>query len=470
MVPVWKRILEWIGWFFGGALALVIVAYLTLLAINWRDRPPSAAAERLTAANRNRTPIPDADNAYVYAMGFIVAPDGDPRQAGIRRIEWMRSLPRDLNVAASEDPVPAYDSYQSSRSPEVERIIEACWRLTPECAGTLESGDDTLRAWLASERWLLDRYRTLLRHPGWLEPVPLDPRAPYAANSPLLEGQRLLLVQAYLLAGENNATAVTELLGEDAHFWRGVLASSDTLVTKTVATIALTQTFAIGNLILRRLPAESQLGALPLEWTRPFGTLERSLFRCMTGEWLYTEQLMKQTPASPQSFGYFAWDDGISTKLLAHATTLLLQPQDLLNRHAELLIRATEAVDVPVEQLPAGLERARAIFQDPNADRSLPAMLYNPVGSFLLQMMAAVHEPFPYPVRVTDLEGVRRAAVLTAQLRAQKINEQNMSAELAASDIRTPYSGAPFIWNAKERAVEFIGLVPGERGRHAFRY
>lgn len=462
--------LEWIAWLVGGALALLMVAYLTLLAINWRDRPPSAAAERLMAAYRDRTPIPDADNAYVYAMGFIVAPDGDPRQAGLRRIEWIRSLPRDLNAPASQDPVPAYDSYRSSRSPEVERIIEACWRITPECAGALEGSEHTLRAWLASEQWLLDRYRTLLRHPGWLEAAPTDPREPFAASSAILEGQRLLLVQAYLLADQNNAAAVTQLLSEDARFWRGVLASSDILVTKMVATAALTHTFAIGNLILRRLPAESQLSALPLEWTRPFSIAERSLFRCMTGEWLYSQQLSKQAMATPTPFSDFAWDDGVSTRLLAHATALLLQPQDLSNRYAELLLQAIEALDVPVEQLPAGLERVRAIFQHPNADRSALAMLYNPVGSFLLNMMAANFDPFPYPVRVTDLEGVRRAAVLTVQLRAQKIDEQNMSAELAASDIRTPYSGAPFIWNAKERAVEFIGLVAGERGRHTFRY
>lgn len=470
MVPVWKRILKWIAWCFGGALALVIVAYLTLLAINWRDQPPSAAAERLTAAYRDRTPIADADNGFVYAMGFIVAPDEDPQQAGIRRIEWLRSLPVDPTASARPDPVPAYDSYQSARSPAVEKILSACWRITPECAGALEGSEHTLRAWLASEQWLLDRYRTLLRHPGWLEVMPSNPRAPFDATDSLLEGQRLLMARAYLLAGENDAAAVMELLGDDARFWRGVLASSDLLATKMVATIALTQSFTIGNLVLRRLPAEAQLSALPVGWTRPFTIAERSLFRCMAGEWTYSRQLIKHDPASPKSFGYFDWDHDLRSKLLAHVTAFLFKPQDFSNRHAKLLLQITEAVDVPIEQVPAGLERVRAILQEPNADRSFLAVLYNPVGSYLLRTMSSVYNPFPYPVRVTDLEGVRRAAVLTAQLRAQRINEQSIPAELEGSDIRTPYSGAPFIWNAKERAVQFIGLVPGERGRHSFKY
>ncbi|MBM0107366.1 hypothetical protein JM946_21720 [Steroidobacter sp. S1-65] len=463
---VWKRILKGIAWSLGGALALTILGVLGLLAINWSDRPPSAAAERLAAAFRDRPPLSDSDNAYVYAMGLVVAPDGDPRAAGIRRIEWSRSLPGDLNDSASPDPVAVYDEYRSSRSAEVQRIVKACRRLTPECAGALENGEGTLRAWLASEQWLVERYRTLLRHPGWREDVPLDIRAPFAAYSPMLEGQRLQLAQAYLLASENDVAGVRQLLADDARFWRGVLISADLLITKMMATAALTHTFAMGNLILRRLPAESQLSAMPAEWIEPFSVAELSLFRCLTGEWIFNQELVKQ-PMAPNSFSDSAWER-LSIGTVQYATSVLFQPQDLANRYAEVLIKATEALDVPIEQLPAGLERARAMFQEPSAERSWLASPYNPVGTTLLGIMTAGYGS--YPVRITDLEGVRRAAVLTAQLRAQKINEHAMAAELAESDIRTPYSGAPFIWNAKERAVQFIGLVPGERGQHTFRY
>lgn len=463
---VWKRILKGIAWFFGGALTLTILGVLSLLTINWSDRPPSAAAERLAAAFRDRAPISNTDNAYVYAMGLVVAPDGDPRAAGIRRIEWLRSLSGDLNDSASPDPVAVYDEYRSSRPPEVKRIIEACWRLTPECAGALENGEGTLRSWLASEQWLLERYRTLLRHPGWREEVPSDIRAPFAAYSPMFEGQRLQLAQAYLLASENDAAAVRQLLGDDARFWRRVLTSADLLVTKMMATAALTHTFAIGNLILRRLPAESQLSAMPAEWIEPFSIAELSLLRSLTGEWIWSQEFHKQ-PLAPSSFSDSAWER-LSIGTVQYVTGFLFQSQDLANRQAEVLIKATEALDVPIEQLPAGLERARAMFQEPSADRGWLASPYNPIGTVLLEITTANYAS--YPVRVTDLEGARRAAVLTAQLRAQKINEQAMAAELAESDIRTPYSGAPFIWNAKERAVQFIGLVPGERGQHTFRY
>jgi hypothetical protein len=47
---------------------------------------------------------------------------------------------------------------------------------------------------------------------------------------------------------------------------------------------------------------------------------------------------------------------------------------------------------------------------------------------------------------------------------------QQAPAELIASEIRSPYSGAPFVWDTHEQSIVFLGLEPGERGRHAFKY
>src|SRR5438552_755343 len=91
-VPIWKRILKWLAWLVGGTLALVVVAYVAVLLINWRDVPPSESARRLEAVYRDRPAVSDADNGYVYVMGFSVASDADPQEAGVRRVEWIRKL------------------------------------------------------------------------------------------------------------------------------------------------------------------------------------------------------------------------------------------------------------------------------------------------------------------------------------------------------------------------------------------
>jgi hypothetical protein len=75
-----------------------------------------------------------------------------------------------------------------------------------------------------------------------------------------------------------------------------------------------------------------------------------------------------------------------------------------------------------------------------------------------------------YGARVSDIEGVRRAALLAAELRSRKVTAAEVSAQLAASSVRVPYTGEPFTWDEKEKAVIFQGLEPEERARYRFVY
>jgi hypothetical protein len=58
-----------------------------------------------------------------------------------------------------------------------------------------------------------------------------------------------------------------------------------------------------------------------------------------------------------------------------------------------------------------------------------------------------------YARRVADVEGVRRAALVAVTLRSEKVEPSNVSAALAASSLRDPYTdrNAPVAW--RERRV-----------------
>lgn len=467
--PVWKRIFKGSAWLLGIAFALPIVLYIALLLINWRDQPPSEAALRLEREYRNRPAVADADNAYVYAMGSEVAPDADPREAGLRRIEWVRTLPPEALYPVKGDPVTLYDTYRSSRSPRVQKISEACRTKFVDCSEALEGSDDELRTWIESEQWLLERYSILLRHPGWRESVPFDGRVALPNYATLLEGQKLLLAKAYLLAGQGDAIALRELLGNDVRFWRRVLASSDILVTKMIAVSALSRTFGMGNLALRRLPAGLQLAAMPGEWTIPLSDGERSMHRCLTGEWV-AAGLMLDRSMPPTGMAWFGDGDpqseiGFFDAAVNRAFRPMFRPQDMKNRQAEMFLRMSAALDVPIERFSDGLDQAR---QNSGVSTNPIANLYNPIGRILLWISAGSYAA--YPPRIADVEGVRRAAVLTTELRAHQVLQQNISTELSASEMRTPYTDEAFTWSAEEQAIVFVGLQPGERGRHAFKY
>src|SRR5262245_42564555 len=115
-VRVWKRILKWVVWLVGGTLGLVVIAYLALCLINWRDQPASESAQRLAAVYRDRPAVADADNAYLYVMGFAVAPEADPHEAGLRRVAWIRAFSPEAQVVQSSDPVPSEQRYKTNRA------------------------------------------------------------------------------------------------------------------------------------------------------------------------------------------------------------------------------------------------------------------------------------------------------------------------------------------------------------------
>jgi hypothetical protein len=300
--------------------------------------------------------------------------------------------------------------------------------------------------------------------------VPFDIRAPLPPYSLVFDGQKLLLAKAYLLAGQKDAAGVRTLLSDDVRFWRRVLASSDILITKMIAVAALNRTFGVGNLVLRRLPADLELAGMPAEWGTPLTDNERSLLRTFTGEWVFGDRLFRQTVAAGSWLDVVQSesDPSFATRLLARALMPMFQAQDLSNRRADMFLRALAAMDVPYEHLPAGLERASVIFDNPAEEGGPFRRLYNPVGDMVLSISATGFGG--YGARVADVEGVRRAAVLATEMRSRNLARAKIPAELAASAARSPYDNAPFGWDADEHAIAFVGLEANERGRHLFEY
>lgn len=458
MVEKFLRIVVAAGAIIFGLLLLV---YAVVLAINWNDRPPSEIAEELEASYRDRAHVDEADNGYVYMLGFSVGVAQDPSYWGKERIAWARRLynrPR----AAPGDAYPGEDyEYKAARSPSVEALSRACQTADAACFDAL-SNEQGVSEWLATEAWLLERYRTLIGHPAWFEAVPFDARAPFPPYLQVLEGQRLLFVRAWQLAGQGNASAVRTLLEEDVRFWREVLADADILVTKMVATSALRRHFAGANLVLQRFPPDGVMAGVPELWKEPISDQERSLLRCLTGEWKFATTTLEQAKERDTNALATFGDETIPQRLLWTLLKPTLQRQDFSNRYAALVTSLAATLDVPYMQFPAAVQRAKRIEQQA-ANGTPSGKIYNPIGD--LTFSSRGEEFSTYAAAVADLEGVRRIALLSAQLRQQGLHPQQVASKLSDAVNPGPY-GKPLRWDASEQAIVFTGLLPGERGRY----
>ncbi len=403
-------------------VALPAIGLLLLVAINWRDQPPSADAERFDAMLRDRPALADAENAYVHLMQL--AGPGDP-------------------------------AYKDARSADVDALSAACQDVTA-CADALEKHPDVLSGWLSSEQWLLDRYRGMLHASrGWREPVPADLDAMFPAFGPARDAQQLHLLDAWARARAGDAGAVRDMLDRDLRFWRHVVASSDLLISKMVAADAVERNFEWGVMALRSLPADAVDGAVPPSWREPITLSERSLMRALGGEWSFVASTIRSALVTPEA----GEDGGVLSSRLQR---VFFQEQATRNLFAANFAGIGQVSERPYPELRDALD---SVATGERGGTKTWLRAYNPVGAVL----AAISPPayVDYVARAADLEGRRLVALLAATLHATGTPPAGVAQALAETPLRSPYDDTAFGWDVAEGRLVFQGLRTGEKGRYA---
>ncbi|MGY0612145.1 hypothetical protein [Luteimonas sp. A501] len=449
-----RGMMQSIAWAVAALVALPVIAYLALLAINWNDEPPSADAAQLVAMKRDRPPLANAANGYIHALGIAATADVDPVALGSARNAYIETF---VSTSAP-DGYPALPGrnaeYRAARSPAVVALAAACGDDFPACAEALDADPGALAQWLASEQWLLDRYRRMLATVAWREAIPGDANTPLAGYQHVLEGQKLHLLAASQPAQARDPAAVRDLLERDLVFWREVLASSDLLVSKMVAVAAVRRNFAFGNLALRELPQDLANAAVPRSWRQPLTLAERSLARPLGGEWQVIGAALRMA-MSPEA------QAGASGELAERLQRPLFQEQATLNLFAARMVHLGAMSELPYLEVGQALER----LPEPEEGGMQWLRPYNLVGVVLASVAPPTYAN--YIARTSDLEGERRAVLLAANLRGAGIQRDDMAAAVRDASLRSPYDEAPFEWDADGRAVVFRGLGSRVSTRHA---
>ena len=452
----------------GAAVLLVSVARY----VNRNDEAPSAAVAEFRALQQALPAVAEHENGYIFALGFAAPESDDAYQVGFARLAWLHRLEA-LPLAAGDeekpqDPLQDTIDVEGQRPPALKELILACGSADRACAEQLAANEDLLRAWLSSEAWLFERYRTLLSYPAWRELPPQLLDGPLVLNWQILDAQKLLLAQTWLLAGEGRLPELRDLLESEAIFWRRVLLEADTVVSKMYAAIALQRQLHWVSLALSRLPAEQIENAIPDAWASMISAQERSLKRVMASEWQAIDALLWQMVSKPEEMFEIAGEEqSLESRLASRAALPLLQPQATSNLQAGMLMEILQALEVSLEELPAATERALAIQERWQADYPPFGRLYNVIGDILFSIAAP--SLVDYAGLIADLEGVRRAVLLAAQLRGAGVTAEQLPGRLADSELRNPYTGAPFGWDAENRTIDFPGLRE-DRSAHRIVY
>ena len=448
-----NRAVRIIGKLLLAVAALPVLAYLVLIAINWSDQPPSAAALKFREIVAARPAVPDADNAFVYMLGFSAPADQDPKVAGARRREWLENVVP-VHFDQGDDPLENSIALRDGGTPGLKQLGEVCRDSDPQaCAEKFEA---LAHDWKPTvfDALAIARYAQLLNLHAWREIVPLDVSAPLPGYADILSGQRASMLSLRQIAESGDQAAIGAFLNADFALWRTVQRDSDSLIGKMIAIAGLRNHFFFSNLILRRLPADRQLATAPAGWQTEFSRAERSLCRVMAGETLFVEQTMrgykegKETP-------YLVDDDlqirGPVGRALLELGRPLFQLQHETNVIAGDYLSFAEAFDVPLNRY-----RVAADAYAKSTQVKSTWHLYDLAGA-LIRMSDSGFPLTNYPFRVGSLEGMRRAALLTTQLRSRSVPAEKVADALRSAELTDPYTNAPFQWNVEHQTVMFSG-------------
>jgi len=447
-------------------VALPVALYLFAFTVNWRDQPPNPEALELAAAPLPE-PIPDSANAYVYLLGFAAPRVGDPVIVGTERADWIRALAANTEVDRASDPYPgSARDFQEIPEP-LMAILAACGTPDAACVAAIEAADD-LRARIEEQRPLIERYRTLLGYRAWRDITTGDLRGPLMSYPEPHYAHRLFLLDTWLLAATGDAKQVESRLESDLAFWRMALAESDSLWSKIIAAGSVGIQFEWGNLILRKLPPERRADGVPASWRRTIADRERSMRRAFAYEWRFSRSALQSMKTYGTVFPPPGTQD--SRSLLERIETRLARPflqvQDTLNRDAADISQVRAILDLPYAEMPAAFAHVPEIGR---RETGIIAGTYNSLSSALGFATADRVASFAnYGARAADLEGVRRAALMTVDLRNLAVPAQLAGAMIPLAAVRDPYTGGPFGWTAEPPTVTFTGLE--HRAAHSFLY
>lgn len=457
------------------SLTLVfMVLVIVMFAINWSDQPPSAAALEMRSLLDQGSEIPDEDNAFVYAMGLPAPRASDPVSSGLECIAKLNTAVHKETINFETD-LDCWDrSSSESDNATISKIFNVCGlpMQGQVCEKELQENEQVIARLLDDESWFLERYLGLLQRNKWHPTTEFSVYMPLPYYGSIGRGQKILMLKAWHLAGQGKVVALQRLLNQDAKFWRGVLSSSNMLIDKMLAAAYLTRHFAFSNLVMRRIHNSGVPLNVPEAWMVPMVDDELSLKKAMAGELEFFRNILVETK-DPRTL--LMGDSGssaseeitVADEWLMDVNSYLLKNQATQNAHAEHMLQLSNMLDVPPRQLPQALEQADAYIKGLSGIGNLLS-LYNPIGNVLTHVAMPAYSGFFE--RVHNLEGVRRAAMATVQLREKGVVADQVVSALSQSEFKNPYNGKPFEWNAETNSIIFKGLGSEERSTHSFLY
>ncbi|MGC1520373.1 MAG: hypothetical protein WA803_02435 [Steroidobacteraceae bacterium] len=411
----WAKIL---GLIVGGLLALVLTALGALLAINAVDE--SLGPGPRAALEARRDSIAPEENLFFAVLGLDSQGDAGVNQLG-------REVYAKYLEASRASPGKALSLYQddSHRIAVVGARDLLCGRSRQQedCVQRILAHPVDLRLAVASNRALVERYRSVQKYLHFQNPVPLT------VNSPLLEWQiflsakRLWLTDLALEAGSGHLEAAIDAFRGELAFTRQVLAEPDMLlIDKMVLANSMRMDLAFISDLARNVRlSDSQFSTLALAVT-PLTVDERSLAPVFAREFTAFAGTLAPLadPRNARRLLVDSNDQRLSQRLVGDLGARFLK----YNASMNLFWSHVEVNQAMSRGSCVDLAANRRKMQQP-APMPILGDIYNPIGKLLSGVAASSGDE--YVKSMCDLQGMTSIVGLQLTLGAQHVGDDRDS-------------------------------------------
>ncbi|MEO8673282.1 MAG: hypothetical protein ABI411_18355, partial [Tahibacter sp.] len=438
-------------------LVIVLVPLLGLWIFNRIDESSTRSAERWFAPTPHT--LPDAENAWLYMLGFGAAENEDPIAFGRRRLDAYeaRITQHGPHPASAEEEALKADPLAFQSKDAKGNTVEFCDPDTTDCLSWAKTEVTALGDLERANALLLARYDTLL---GMIR---VDDLATPSLDDTFPDtNKEANLYRSLILRDLSNPATRANALQRMARviaFWRHMEEPAQGLIMKAIADRTQERYLRILDALIHQ-SGESGLNALhevidvalraptpaQREWepvlhreALQFGlTLDRSVFTNPIDAARYCEKdCLKQwliaqfyTRQATRNLYARLWD----AVLVVHNG----EPKDMSAANA----RVSEIVE-------------SAMPLTASAKQTLRRMAYNATGEILTVIALPAYAE--YINNQHDTEALRRMLLLKIAALKEHVSAQKMPEFLAqrGDTLSNPYTGEPFEWDTAKHEIHF---------------
>ena len=446
----------------------VLLAFGGLVLINAFDEPLNPGARAALEARHDSTTA--EENLYFAVLGMDF--EGDARVDELGRKVYASYLEASRASPGKVHPLYQYDVFKKLQVAGEVSLLCGRSRQQEDCVDRVRIHPEELRLAVASNRGLVERYKSIQKFQHLQNPVPLTVNSPILQWQIFVSAKRLWLTEVALQAGSGHMAEAIDAFEEELAFTRRALAEQDILlIDKMVLANSMRMDLAfISDLARNAVLSDAQYSRLAGTVT-PLTVRERSLAAVFAREFTAYASLLEPlvNPENASQLLYSNDDGRWSHRLAGDIGARFLKYNASLNSFWAQVERNQATARGSCVDLTANLDKARHAAPVP-----VLGYIYNPIGKVLSGVAGATGDE--YIKSMCDLQGMVSIVALQLTIAAQHLNDAQIAAFVTqhAALYFDPYTGMPLAWQRSERSLSFrpgadrnVNYFPWPVGNHA---